>query len=88
MLPVLVLSRPPSRDCHSAGAPCDTCATGTHSSPRAHRREGDDLVMTKRITLAEALCGVQFSVQTLDGRTLQINTQDQIIQPGSHKSIA
>jgi DnaJ-class molecular chaperone len=44
--------------------------------------------MTKRITLAEALCGVQFSVQTLDGRTLQINTQDQIIQPGSHKSIA
>jgi hypothetical protein len=44
--------------------------------------------MTKRVTLAEALCGVSFTVQTLEGRTLQLSTADQIIQPGSHKSIA
>lgn len=49
------------------------------------RREGDDLVFNKRVSLAEALCGTEFSVLTLDGRSLNISTKDQIIQPGSQK---
>lgn len=49
------------------------------------RREGDDLIFSKRVSLSEALCGTEFTVQTLDGRTLKISTQDSIVQPGSQK---
>jgi hypothetical protein len=49
------------------------------------RREGDDLIFSKRVSLSEALCGTEFTVQTLDGRTLNISTQDSIVQSGSQK---
>lgn len=39
----------------------------------------------KRISLSEALCGAEFTVLTLDGRSLRVSTQDQIVQPGSQK---
>lgn len=54
-------------------------------SPGTCRREGDDLVFSKRVSLSEALCGTEFTVQTLDGRSLKVSTQDQIIQPGAQK---
>lgn len=67
---------------------CDTMNAllpGPFPPPPASRREGDDLVFSKRISLAEALCGTEFTVLTLDGRSLKISTKDQIIQPGSQK---
>lgn len=51
------------------------------------KRDGDNLVFHKRISLSEALCGLDFPVQTLDGRTLSISTRDEIITPNSSKII-
>ena len=46
-------------------------------------REGDHLLMTKEITLLEALTGVHFRIQHLDGRQLQISSNpSEVINPG------
>jgi len=45
-------------------------------------RDGDNLVVTLDISLADALTGVSGSIKTLDGRNLPI-TSDTIIQPGT-----
>lgn len=67
-----------------AANPGLTCYAVTPAA--AHlRRDGDDLIFTKRLSLAEALCGTDFSVVTLDNRSLNISTKEQIIQPGSQK---
>lgn len=52
------------------------------------RREGNDLVCTVPLTLVDALCGARFSVQTLDGRTLELNTGGAVVKPGSVKTVA
>lgn len=36
-------------------------------------RNGDNLVMTRNISLTESLCGFQFSIRHLDGRDLVIS---------------
>lgn len=51
------------------------------------KRDGDDLVLHRRVALADALCGLEFQVQTLDGRTLRISTRDEVISPNSTKVI-
>jgi DnaJ family protein B protein 4 len=51
------------------------------------KRDGDNLLMTKRISLSDALCGTEFAVQTLDGRTLTVSTEDYVITPHSSKTI-
>jgi DnaJ family protein B protein 4 len=51
------------------------------------KRDGDNLTMTKRISLSDALCGTEFAVQTLDGRTLTVSTKDDVITPNSSKTI-
>ncbi|KYR00497.1 heat shock protein [Tieghemostelium lacteum] len=52
------------------------------------QREGDDLLMTHRITLVEALCGFTFYLTHLDGRVLTIkNEQGNIIKPDDTKCI-
>eukprot|EP00775_Hariotina_reticulata_P009080 gene9080-9250_t len=51
------------------------------------KRDGDDLLLQKRLSLSEALCGCEFAVQTLDNRVLTISTRDEIIQPQSTKII-
>jgi DnaJ family protein B protein 4 len=51
------------------------------------KREGDNLVLTKRISLSDALCGVEFPVQMLDGRTITVSTKDEVITPHSSKTI-
>jgi len=38
------------------------------------KRKGNDLLVHKKIQLSEALCGVRFSLQTLDGRELVVAT--------------
>ncbi|PRP84835.1 DnaJ subfamily A member 2 [Planoprotostelium fungivorum] len=51
-------------------------------------REGNDLIMTKKIGLIEALTGVHFTVEHLDKRILLVNSQPgEIIRPGDVKSI-
>jgi DnaJ family protein A protein 2 len=37
------------------------------------QRTGDNLVMTKTISLTESLCGFQFVIRHLDGRNLVIS---------------
>lgn len=49
-------------------------------------REGNDLVMSVRLPLAEALCGVRMEVPALDGRTLSLAVPE-VITPGYEKRI-
>lgn len=51
------------------------------------QREGDNLVINRRLSLAEALCGIEFQVQTLDNRVLTISTKDEVITPQTTKII-
>ncbi|KAK1413769.1 hypothetical protein QVD17_35550 [Tagetes erecta] len=50
------------------------------------KRDGNDLVFTKRITLLEALTGKTIKVTTLDGRNLVIPITD-VIKPGHEEVI-
>ena len=50
------------------------------------RRDGNDLVMTAHVSLADALCGGQLAVKTLDGRTLEVPLTS-VITPGSARII-
>lgn len=51
-------------------------------------RSGDDLIMTKKIGLAEALCSASFVVRHLDGRDLLIkHPPGNVICPGDVKGI-
>ena len=46
-------------------------------------RQGDDLFMTKKIHLAEALCGFHMAIKHLDKRDLVIKyPAGQVIEPG------
>jgi DnaJ family protein A protein 2 len=52
------------------------------------KREGDDLIIERKIQLVEALCGFQFTVTQLDGRVLLIKSREkEIIRPGDIKSV-
>jgi len=52
------------------------------------KREGDDLVIEKKILLVEALCGFQFTITQLDGRVLVVKSREkEIIRPGDIKSV-
>ena len=47
------------------------------------RREGQNLYMKKKITLVEALCGFQFSIDFLDERTLLMKCKPgDVVRPG------
>lgn len=46
------------------------------------KRKGADLLMTKQITLSQALCGIEFTVPYLDGSSFSVATErNQVIQP-------
>uniref|UniRef100_W5MDQ6 DnaJ heat shock protein family (Hsp40) member A2a n=1 Tax=Lepisosteus oculatus TaxID=7918 RepID=W5MDQ6_LEPOC len=48
------------------------------------RREGNDLHMTHKIGLVEALCGFQFTLKHLDGRQIVVKyPAGKVIEPGS-----
>uniref|UniRef100_A0A3B3VSG3 DnaJ heat shock protein family (Hsp40) member A2 n=1 Tax=Poecilia latipinna TaxID=48699 RepID=A0A3B3VSG3_9TELE len=48
------------------------------------RREGNDLYMTHKIGLVEALCGFQFMLKHLDGRQIVVKyPAGKVIEPGS-----
>jgi DnaJ-class molecular chaperone len=47
-------------------------------------RRGSDLLFRKSVSLREALCGVRFRLQHLDGRILLLsNERGSVVQPGS-----
>uniref|UniRef100_A0A6U4Y5A6 J domain-containing protein n=2 Tax=Hemiselmis andersenii TaxID=464988 RepID=A0A6U4Y5A6_HEMAN len=51
-------------------------------------RKGDDLLMTQKIMLSEALCGTKFVIEQLDGRQLLVATEPgAVIKPGDVKAI-
>ncbi|XP_065186906.1 dnaJ homolog subfamily A member 2-like isoform X1 [Sycon ciliatum] len=48
------------------------------------QRQGDVLIMEKKITLTEALCSAQFTIDHLDGRQLLVKSPPgYVIEPGS-----
>uniref|UniRef100_A9SWH6 Uncharacterized protein n=1 Tax=Physcomitrium patens TaxID=3218 RepID=A9SWH6_PHYPA len=49
-----------------------------------YKRDGNDLIVTKKISLVEALTGLNFTLMSLDGRTLNISIPD-VIHPGYEK---
>lgn len=56
---------------------------------QTYTRNGDDLHVTQRVTLAEALCGFQFKLVHLDGRELVVRRQrGTITQPGEQYCVA
>lgn len=57
--------------------------------PHEHfQRSGNDLHMSRSITLTEALCGFQFVVKQLDGRDLLIkHPPGEVIKPGGTKVV-
>ncbi len=50
------------------------------------KEEGRNLIYKKEIKLVDALCGVSFTLETLDGRTISIK-HDEVITPGEKKII-
>jgi DnaJ family protein B protein 4 len=50
------------------------------------KRDGNDLIVTHKVSLLEALTGFTVTIQTLDGRTLSIPCPD-ILQPGYEKVV-
>ena len=52
------------------------------------KRDGNDLVVHKKISLADALGGLTLSVPLLDGRTLSVPLVTEIIYPGFEKVIS
>lgn len=51
-------------------------------------RIGQDLKISKKITLREALCGFSFPVKQLDGRVLLVKSKPgEIVKPGAVKAI-
>lgn len=51
------------------------------------KRDGDNLVIHRRISLSDALCGVELQVPTLDGRMLNVSTKDEVVTPNHSKII-
>jgi DnaJ family protein B protein 4 len=51
------------------------------------KRDGNDLIMTKKVSLVEALTGCSFSISTLDGRTVNVSVSD-VIHPGYEKVLS
>ena len=50
------------------------------------KRKGNHLIMHKKITLNEALCGLEFYITHLDNRIIKVKTND-IIRPDTIKVI-
>ncbi|KDO19151.1 hypothetical protein SPRG_15718 [Saprolegnia parasitica CBS 223.65] len=52
------------------------------------QRKGDNLIMEKKITLVEALCGFETIVEHLDGRLLHVKTKPgEVIKPNQLKAV-
>jgi DnaJ-class molecular chaperone len=54
------------------------------------KRQGLDLLLRKKITLKEALCGFEFDISHINGKTLHLNnkTNSNVIKPNYRKTVA
>jgi DnaJ family protein A protein 2 len=52
------------------------------------KRDERNLLVEKEISLFEALCGFSFTLKHLDGRTLRIKSDGQVIKPGDIKEVS
>jgi DnaJ family protein A protein 2 len=69
-------------------APGDIVAVLQQLKHERFVRDGNDLILKKKLSLAEALCGFQFTVQHLDERVLLVsNNPGQIVKPGDRKCV-
>jgi len=50
-------------------------------------RDGNDLIHKHPITLREALLGTSFTLKTLGGETVTIDTLDEVVSPSTRKRI-
>jgi DnaJ family protein A protein 2 len=56
---------------------------------KSYQRDGNNLIMKKKITLSDALTGASFKIETLDKRTLFVKTKKgMVIRPGQVMAIA
>jgi len=60
--------------------PSDLVIKFTQTADATFKRIGNDLVLKKKITLADAIKGTPVSVKTLDGRQLTL-VVDELISP-------
>lgn len=68
--------------------PGDVVVTLEQTEHPTFVRKGSNLIMVKEISLVDALCGVSFTVQQLDGRFLHIQSPPgATIKPDSIKSV-
>ena len=66
-----------------------TCRQILNQKPHPDfRREGDDLHVSREVSLREALCGVSLRLTHLDGRTLLVRTAPgDVVSPGAVRAI-
>ena len=57
------------------------------NSENGFTKEGNNLIYNKKISLADALCGVTFILKTLDERKLKISYSN-VISPGERRTIS
>lgn len=70
-------------------APGDVVLVIQQKEHEQFKRANIDLIMEKKITLVEALCGCSFTLKHLDGRVLRINTPSgDVIKPDTFTKIA
>jgi DnaJ-class molecular chaperone len=48
-------------------------------------RKGDDLIHKRPVTLTQALCGVKFEIEALDGSKVTVDCTNEVIRPGMQK---
>eukprot|EP00004_Rigifila_ramosa_P023060 TRINITY_DN6416_c0_g1_i1.p1 TRINITY_DN6416_c0_g1~~TRINITY_DN6416_c0_g1_i1.p1 ORF type:complete len:350 (+),score=78.33 TRINITY_DN6416_c0_g1_i1:155-1204(+) len=51
-------------------------------------RDGNNLIFTAHLTLAQALTGTTLSIPMLDGRTVSVPLRDQVVSPSSTKIVS
>eukprot|EP00850_Spirogloea_muscicola_P004347 SM000018S03712 [mRNA] locus=s18:983133:984686:- [translate_table: standard] len=66
--------------------PADVVFTVDEKPHERFKRDGNDLVMNQRVSLSEALTDYNCTVQTLDGRTLNVPVNE-VIHPGFEKVV-
>ncbi len=69
------------------GRPADVQFVIEERPHERFQRDRNDLVMDRRLTLGEALCGTRLEVRTLDGRVLSLAIPE-VITPGYVKRVA
>ncbi|XP_068345308.1 uncharacterized protein [Pyrus communis] len=67
--------------------PADLVFVIDEKAHNTYKRDGNDLVVNKKVTLAEALGGTTVNLTTLDGRDLSIPVTD-IVNPGYELVVA